>query len=248
MFIFAQFIGILASTLNIGKYFVREEKSSLIMILGTYFFIGVTLLLLNAYTGAICYMIIGTLVMCEYMYKIKNEKIPRNIYIIYGIIFLILIIFSYKRIYDLFMIIIILSNMILFLKNEDKKLCRIAEIINNVILTIYSALYGGYTLLVSTIICIGIYSRDFYYYDIKNETEPTDKLEIDFKKEKEKIEEEIKKNKEENSEDNILLTSKVLSGRNVPSNTKKKKILARTKNKRYSQSNFSGGNQKFTKK
>ena len=25
MFIFAQFIGILASTLNIGKYFVREE-------------------------------------------------------------------------------------------------------------------------------------------------------------------------------------------------------------------------------
>ena len=75
MFIFAQFIGILASTLNIGKYFVREEKSSLIMILGTYFFIGVTLLLLNAYTGAICYMLIGTLVMCEYMYKIKNEKI-----------------------------------------------------------------------------------------------------------------------------------------------------------------------------
>lgn len=251
MYIFSQFVGILASTLNIGKYFIKEEKELLIMMLGTCFFIGTTLILVSAYTGAICYMIFGTMAMCNYMYEIKNENIPKNVFIAYGIGLLIAIILSYKKIYDLIIIFIVLSYMVSFFKKDNKKIYRFTEIINNIILTIYSAFYGGYTLMISTIACVVVLARDIYKYDIKKEVEPVTEIEVELNKEK--LKQEYKKQEEENnSTDNILLTSSILTGRNVSSRIKGRKILGKTTSIKYSKSQSSkysnNKKQRFTKK
>ena len=232
MFILAQFIGILVSVTSIIKYFMKEEKNLLIVILGICFFIGTTFLLLGAYTGAICYMIIGTMIMCNYIFKIKNENIPRKVFILYGIGFLIAIIISYKKIYDIILIGIILCYIVLLFKKDDRKVYRISEIISNVILTIYAFLCGGYTIVISSIFNIVIYLRDIYRYDIKKEIEQTQNIEADLKKENEKINENNQCEEKENTTDTMLLTSKVLTGRNISSRNKGKKIYGKTTNLR----------------
>ena len=213
MFWFAQFVGIMASTLNISKYFIKDKKILLVLVLGIYFFIGTTFILLEAYSGAIIYMLIGIMIMCQYMIEMKEINISKKIYILYWFIYLLAVIFSYKTIFDILPIVVAITNMILLLKQDDRRAIRIVEVVNCLLLTVYSIIYGGYTLVISSIVCMCLYMKDIYKYDIRKETEPVTELEVDYNEEKNRIERETERleaEKQNNNPDNIVLTSNIL--------------------------------------
>lgn len=238
MFAFGQFTGLLASVLNIGNYFIKDKKISLVLLMGTYLFLGVTFLLLGEYSGAIICMLLGTLPLVKYVYEQDEEKVSKDVskgYIIGYVIIGIIIVRSFLAVLP---IVIAVLYTLVSLKCEERKVYRITELINSILWTVYSISVGGYTVILSTLTLIGLYIKDIYKYDIKKETEPMIELEINFAKEAEEREnvkkEELTKSneslKKDNSAGDILLTSNVLTGEKrstVHPRLKGKKILGK---------------------
>lgn len=220
MFWFAQFVGLMASSLDIFRYFIKDKKALLILKLGTQFFIGTTFLLLNAFTGAIIYMIIGIMIMNQYIYEIKEKELSKKIFIIYFIVYVLAGIFSFKKFIDMLPLLIALIYIALIVNREKRRICRFLELSNSIILTIYALCSGGYALIISSITLIVLYAMEIYKYDVKKEIEPESELEMNFTKEAENRNQvnADENSKESSNEGDIVLTSRILTGTKTTSN------------------------------
>ena len=239
MFAFAQFTGLLATILNIGKYFIKDNRVLLVLLMGIYLFLGVTFLLLGAYSGAIICMIIGTLIMVEYLYEQNDEKLPNKVLKWYAIGYLVAGVITIRNFVSIVpFIIAILYTIVILKQDENRRSYRILELLDEILWTIYTISVGGYTIIISTLFLTGLHIKDIYNYDIKKETEPMLEIEVDFAKEAEEREnikkEEIEKSKESlkkgESSGEILLTSHILTGekrRNISYRIREKRITGK---------------------
>jgi len=243
MFGLAQVTGLMASTLNAGRYLVKDEKTTIIALMGVHLFFGVTFMLLSIFPGAFVCFLLGILYMINYIFKYYDKDVPHYILLLYAIVCVAFGMLSSKtyflNVFPSAISLLVIAN-ILF--KDNRRAYRVLEIAQQVLWTIYSISVGAYTITISNILFVFFMLKDIYKYDINSAVEPTLELEIDLAKEeaeREKAKEEsFQKSKEKLEEGNttgdILLTSKLLNNYRTSStispHIKGKRILGRRGN------------------
>lgn len=225
MFGLAQVTGIMAGGLNVGRYYIKDEKVLLMFLMGLHLFIGVTFILLSIFPGAFVCFLLGILFMINYLFKYKEKDIPVVILIVYGIVCVILGMFTTNNyVLNALPATISLLTIANISFTEHRRIYRVLEIAGGVLWTIYSLLTGAFMVSISYIVIVVLVLRDIYRYDIVGNVEPTTELEIDLAKEeaeREKIKEENYKASKANLENgtntgDVLLTSKLLNNYKTP--------------------------------
>ena len=166
MFIMAQILGIIGLVLKIIAIQFKDKKKILLMFILVNLTIGIELLLLKAYAGAIVSLTAVAQTTINYIYVKKDKKLPRFYIPIYVIISLSLGIYSYKELMDILTILCAMLYIAIIFQTKEKNI-RMLSFFQIVCWITYNIYHMAYTdalfkigFLISNIIAI-------YKYDIK---------------------------------------------------------------------------------
>ena len=165
-YIIAQIFGIIGPSLKIvGIQFKNKEKVLFNFILVN-LIIGIELVLLEAYSGAIVSLIAVIETLINYIYNKKNKKLPNYFICIYILISIIAGILTYKIKMDILATVCAILYIVSICQTKEKNL-RLISLFSICIWIIYNIYFKAYTdtcfkigFLISTMIAI-------YRYDIK---------------------------------------------------------------------------------
>ncbi len=166
-FLVAQILGIIGPSLKIVSIQFKDKKKILLMFVLVNLTIGIELLLLNAYSGALVCFIAVVQTIINYLYIRKDKKFPMFYIPIYVIVSLIAGIYSYKELMDILTILCAMLYIASICQTKEKNI-RIISFLNMSFWIVYNLYNSAYTdalfkvgFLISTAIAI-------YKYDIKN--------------------------------------------------------------------------------
>ena len=165
-FLIAQILGIIGPSIKIISIQFKDKKKILLMFTLVNLIIGIELVLLEAYTGALVCFIAVIQTIINYIYVKKDKKLPKIFIPIYVILSLIVGIYSYKELMDILTIICAMLYIASICQTKEKNI-RIISFMNFSCWIIYNLYHHAYTdvlfkvgFLISTAIAI-------YKYDIK---------------------------------------------------------------------------------
>lgn len=167
-FIVAQLLGIIGPSLKIVSIQFKDKKNILLMFVMVNTTIGIELLLLKAYSGAMVCFIAVIQTVINYLYVRINKNLPKFYIPIYIIVSLAAGIYSYKMIIDSLAIICAMLYIASICQTKEKNI-RIISFFNIFLWIIYNLYNKAFTdalfkvaFLISTLIAI-------YKYDVKRE-------------------------------------------------------------------------------
>lgn len=165
-FIIAQILGVIGPVLKIIGIQFKDKNKILLMFVLVNLTIGIELILLKAYAGAIVCLIAVVQTFINYIYNKKNQKLPKFYIPIYIVVSLIAGIYTYEEPMDVLAIICAMLYIASICQVKERNI-RIVSLINMSIWIVYNFYFKAYTdgifkigFVISNLIAI-------YKYDIK---------------------------------------------------------------------------------
>ena len=165
-FIIAQILGLIGALLKIVSIQFKSKKKILLMFILVNLITGIELILLKGYTGALICFIAAIQTFINYIYVIKNKKLPKFFIPIYVIISLIIGMYSYKELMDILPVICSMLYIASICQTKEKNL-RILSFINISIWVVYNIYHMAYTDVLFKICILISNAIAIYNYDIK---------------------------------------------------------------------------------